>query len=321
MKRAVLPTLALLFVTAVAGCNGGPEVEWSPPAGYAGMVNPKGQTVILVIDRSLSMRTTDPGNFNIAGAQIAVSILEDEDNVGIVTFAAKAQVVAPTQSLKSHDVRAELRQKLEAIEMTGMATDFTQGLGMAKALLDPLKLVKERVSVVFLTDGSHSVFDTKEYIPELIDTIKAKGWKVFSIAFGGQIGKEDEKGLLQEMALKTKGAYFKIRRPRDLPGAFIQIFSQIKDFMTYKGKGDLVVQPMLKRLLFLMTKRRPSDSFRRILRDGQDLDLVAEKAFHYPEAPASGGRLSRFEIVSFSRHVPPQGFPHARVSAQPDHGG
>jgi Mg-chelatase subunit ChlD len=301
MKRALLPSLWLLLLAGTIGCNGGPEVTWDPPTDYAKRVNAQGQTVLLVIDRSLSMRSTDPGNFNIAGSQIAVSILDEKDNVGIVTFADAAEAVFPTRSLASHEIRTEVRQKLDSIKMNGMATDFTQGLGMAKALLGPLKLPKEKVSVVFLTDGSHSVLDTLEGVPPLIDEFAAAGWKIYSIAFGSKISKIGGKGLLQEMATKTKGAYFKIEKARDLPRAFVQIFSHIKDFMTYKGEGALRVQKLMKKLLFLMIKKRRSDRFGHVSRDGKVVDLAAEKVYHYPEGPATGSRVSRFEIISFQR--------------------
>ncbi len=301
IMRPILVFTAALLAACAAGCGGGPEVQWTPPDGYLKNVNQKGQTVILVIDRSLSMRTTDPGNFNIAGAQIAVSMLDDEDNVGVATFADAAEPLMPTRSLGDRKTRAEFSDKLDSIEMTGMATDFTMGLGLAKAFLDPLNLPKEKVSVVFLTDGSHTVLDTKDGIPVLMDEFAAKGWKIFTIAFGSQISSAESIKMLQDLAAKTQGAYFKIEEPRDLPGAFIQIFSHIKDFMTYKGKGDLVVQPLLKRLLYLMIKKKPADSFRSVLRDGKEVDLAAEKAYRYPETQPQEGKISRYEVISLSK--------------------
>ena len=87
-----LNSLAVVLLAAAilgAGCGGGPETTWDLPPDYGSTVNPDGQIVILVIDRSLSMTQKDPNNFNIAGAQIALSVMDDEDNAGVVTFAGQ----------------------------------------------------------------------------------------------------------------------------------------------------------------------------------------------------------------------------------------
>ncbi|MHC5080740.1 MAG: vWA domain-containing protein, partial [Planctomycetota bacterium] len=93
--------ISVFAAVLASGCNGGPEASWDLPDDYGTAVNPEGHIVVLVIDRSLSMTQKDPNNFNIAGAQIALSVMDDEDNAAVVAFAGGGDLVQPTQALVS----------------------------------------------------------------------------------------------------------------------------------------------------------------------------------------------------------------------------
>jgi len=301
--RPALGVLASLALFLASGCNGGPEAHWDLPADYGSRVNPEGHIIILVIDRSLSMTQKDPDNFNIAGAQIALSVMDDEDNAGVVTFAGEGNLLQPTRALESAQGRVEFRDKLESIDITGRRTDFAKGLGAAKALLEPLKgRTRKAVSVIFLTDGEHSVRETEGDISPLIDEFEKNNWKIYSIDLAAKTAKTD---LLRDMAQRTRGAYFKIENPEDLPRAFIEIFSDIKDFWRQGRRGDVLVEPLMKKLMYLLIRSREGGHFRGIYIDGKITPQETENLYHYPDL-ASGEARRRywFEIASFSRPVP-----------------
>ncbi|MHC4601036.1 MAG: VWA domain-containing protein [Planctomycetota bacterium] len=293
---------AVLLATAIlwAGCGGGPDTTWDLPPDYGNAVNPDGQIVILVIDRSLSMTQKDPNNFNIAGAQIALSVMDDEDNAGVVTFAGEGDFVQTTRPLESAQGRIEFRDKLESIKITGRRTDFSMGLGAAKALIEPLKGKGKAISVVFLTDGEHSVRDTADDIPPLIEEFAENEWKIFAIDLAARTAKTE---LLRDMAAKTRGAYFKIENPEDLPRAFIEIFSDIKDFWRYGSRGAVRVQPLMKKLIYLLIRGHQGGYFRGIHLDGKTIPLDAENLYHYPDV-RRGKRRYWFEIASISSPTP-----------------
>ncbi|MHC4780340.1 MAG: vWA domain-containing protein, partial [Planctomycetota bacterium] len=302
-SRSSLRSMGVVLALAAliwAGCNGGPEPTWDLPPDYGSEVNPDGHIVILVIDRSLSMTQRDPNNFNIAGAQIALSVMDDEDNAGVVTFAGKGDFVQATRPLKSAQGRIEFRDKLESIKITGRRTDFSMGLGAAKALLEPLKGKGKAISVVFLTDGEHSVDDTKDDIPPLIEEFAANDWKIYAIDLAARAAKTE---LLRDMASKTRGAYFKIENAEDLPRAFIEIFSDIKDFWRYGSEGAVRVQPLMKKLIYLLIRGRQGGNFKGILADGKTISLRADNLYHYPDV-RHGKRRYWFEIAAISNPTP-----------------
>ncbi|GEM_PF-3136532 len=289
----------ILLAALAAGCNGGPEAQVELPADYGARVNPDGQVVVLVIDRSLSMTQKDPHNFNIAGAQIALSVMDDEDNAAVATFAAEGDIVQATRALESAQGRIEFRDKLESIKITGKRTDFSKGLGAAKALLEPLKGKARAFTVVFLTDGEHSVPDTRDDIPPLIQAFAENEWKIFTIDLAARTAKTE---LLRDMASKTRGAYFKIEKAEDLPRAFIEIFSDIKDFWEYGSKGPVRVQPPMKKLMYLLIRGVAGGHFTGIRRNGDVVSLDAENLYHYPDRKtASRSRRYWFEIAALSK--------------------
>jgi plastocyanin len=290
--------ISVFAAVLASGCNGGPEASWDLPDDYGTAVNPEGHIVVLVIDRSLSMTQKDPNNFNIAGAQIALSVMDDEDNAAVVAFAGGGDLVQPTQALVSAQGRIAFRDKLESINITGKRTDFSKGLGAAKALLEPLKgKGGKAVTVVFLTDGEHSVPDTESEISPLIDEFAANEWKIFTIDLAAKTAKTD---LLRDMASKTRGAYFKIENPEDLPRAFIEIFSDIKDFWRYGSKGAVRVQPFMKKLMYLLIRGTRGGNFRGIYLNGKILPKEMDNLYHYPDLTQERKRRYWFEIASIS---------------------
>src|SRR5437764_10355035 len=117
---------ALVLLAASAGCAGRPLVE---------SVDPKGRSLVLLLDSSGSMSDTDPSRAAFTGAALACALAGQHDNVGVIAFNARARVVVPLRPNGLAPARESLRAALADVGRSG-STDFGIALEAAFAMLD-----------------------------------------------------------------------------------------------------------------------------------------------------------------------------------------
>ncbi len=178
--------------------------------------------VILVLDNSGSMRKNDPEFLLKRAVSKFVSDLGSDTRVGMIVFDEKVDYAVPLADL-GVDTRAALKGALEGIDYRGQ---FTNSPGAIERAIYELKSDgREDVArvIIFMTDGIVDTGDagadqekTKWMREELAADAADNDIRMFGIAFT----ENADFFLIQSLAKRTEGEYFRALTPADLAGVF-----------------------------------------------------------------------------------------------------
>jgi uncharacterized protein YegL len=148
----------------------------------APMTNRPVMLVALVLDVSGSMQG-DPITQVVHSAKRLAEILDDRDQLGIVTFSDGADVVAPLVQLGQG--RRDIIRKVGSIRTNGR-TNIAGGLAQA-ALLFPQRQMGERQLVVLMSDGAPNVGpSTPDELGSAARLLKARDIAISTLGFGAE---------------------------------------------------------------------------------------------------------------------------------------
>lgn len=232
-RRSLRYSLLLLFFVAFflnlwsEGLQAAPE--------QAGL-SQENIAVILLIDTSGSMRTTDPQRLRETAAHIFIDLLSPEDYLGLITFDHEANVVLPLQKVSSSTDK-ELFKKILSPQLEPRGdTDFTGALEAARDQFRQTEAGGARPVAVLLTDGepepdhrrSRDVFFMENYMQTLWETVGAfalDGCPIYTVGFGEEIDPE----VIQRISLDTKGEYYLLNEPAELLVSFFELLGSLKN--------------------------------------------------------------------------------------------
>jgi Ca-activated chloride channel family protein len=222
---------AALFVAALAAI----VVATARPAAPV-TVAAEGQTVILAIDVSGSMRATDVAPSRLAAAQSAArSFIQAQPSgvrIGIVAFSDVAWLVQPPTTSRE--------QAAGAVEVL----QPQEGTAIGSAILESLKVFpderpksggKAAGAVVLLTDGQNSAGPAPA---EAANAAAEQGVRVYTVGVGtsrGRIGDESgwsmrvgiDEQALKEIAAQTGGEYFYASSALELKEVYASLSSTL----------------------------------------------------------------------------------------------
>lgn len=189
-------------------------------------------SVILVVDNSGSMKSSDPQNLRCAAVQMFISLLDEEDAVGIVQFSTESrQVTDGMTSLEGN--RDELLHKVQPCIADGF-TDIKAALEDARQML--LVHVENAPSVVLLTDGEPEIPNPHVgYEQEVLDLARSLGMPIYAIALTSAA----DLNFLSRLTMGTGGYVIPANESTDLLDAYLQVLGTIKD-RTVIGDGYAV---------------------------------------------------------------------------------
>jgi len=105
--------------------------------------------LLILMDASGSMKTTDPRGFRKLAAQAVVTLLTPKDQVAIVEFDAEGRIRSDWHPASD---RAALWHAIQEVGQAGLFTDFRAGLEVALDLMKRAPTSARRV-ILLLTDG------------------------------------------------------------------------------------------------------------------------------------------------------------------------
>lgn len=218
-------------------------------------------TMVLVLDRSGSMRRTDPQALSLLAARFVADHLDEKDQLVLLPFSS--QVQEPTR-VDGWDraARGALQARLDALPPRG-DTDITGSLEAALKLATGS--TTGRPVVLLLTDGANdpppgaSRYQRPEsdyrsadartqarlraaeanrvLLEEIVPPVAAQPQPpILALGFG-----EHDKPLMQELAQRSSGAFFFARSSRELPGICDDVLRSLKD--VYKVRSQPVARP------------------------------------------------------------------------------
>ncbi len=233
-------SLVLIFFVAFSlilwggGPQAAPERVDSPQENIA---------VILLIDTSGSMRTTDPQRLRETAAHIFIDLLSPEDYLGLITFDHEANVVLPLQKVGSSAHKELFKERLSPrLEPRGN-TDFTRALEVALEQFRQTETGGVHPVAVLLTDGepepsprhSGEAFFMESYMQTLWETVGSfalEGCPLYTVGFGNEIDPE----IIQRISLDTKGEYYLLNEPAELLVSFFELLGNLKNRRGFLGE-------------------------------------------------------------------------------------
>ena len=154
--------------------------------------------VVLLVDRSGSMKASDPENLRMLAAEFFVCLARPGDRIGVVGFDDRLDPVEPLRLLVSQVDKDALVSTIE--ECTARRyTDISQALreGFDQLSQSPSSNPK---GVILLTDGRHTT-GPYEYEAALY---RDRGWKIHAVGWGGDVDID----FLRDISSLTGGQYF-----------------------------------------------------------------------------------------------------------------
>lgn len=186
--------------------------------------------VVLLLDNSASMLTSDPNNLRLEAVRGFMALLQADDRLAVLAFGDRVKRISDFVAM---DAQARLRLEARVLpEMTPSAayTDLHAPLEQALQLLQGRRAGALPMVVLF-TDGRMDMGDAKtdqrliqELTGDLLPRYRDNGARIYSMAFSDG----SDKGLMDSLALNTGGFSHNPKRPEDVWRAFGNLFENIK---------------------------------------------------------------------------------------------
>ncbi|MCS3903656.1 uncharacterized protein YegL [Methylohalomonas lacus] len=232
-RRALVCMLALLAVPA--WITAGADTQ-APPA----------RDVVLVLDNSGSMRDNDPQSLVPATVQQFVAELDADDRVALLVFDQDVELVQDFVRIEAG--REQLLTALPAIDYSGQYTDSPAAIERALYMLKNQGRADARRLIVFMTDG---IVDTGDVARDaasrdwLLDDLAADAARadirIFAVAFTNDADFQ----LIQSLASKTEGDYFRALTAADLGAVFKRINDSLAAAPAAEAQPAPAPEPMI----------------------------------------------------------------------------
>ena len=185
--------------------------------------------MMIVVDRSLSMRRTDPDHFASDAVQLALATIRTQKDFAIVGFAEKSKLLIPWSSVESHYDRDRIRDQFipdRKLPYERGGTFYSTSLEKAYLELDKIN-APAGSRVLFFTDGNPS--DESKDIEAVGTRYANREWIIDGLVLIREGDISDE---LRNLTIATGGAYTEINNPENLVERFNTLTIQENDYFT-----------------------------------------------------------------------------------------
>jgi hypothetical protein len=238
-----------------------------------------GVDAVLVMDSSGSMAKNDPGKLRVPAARMFMSLLGDEDRIGLISFSDNGYPVLHLTT-PTKDTNARILASADKVSSKGVYTNLYAALSKGIDMLVKEGKQGQEKMLVLMSDGKMDVGNsdedwalTQKLQGELLQVARDKGIKVYTIAFTEASDIE----LLKQVA-KESDALFKLARSdQDLHDVFSVIFESAKDPDMLPIEGDgFMVDDSIEEVTIVASKER--EDVRIYLQSPDGRKLGAENA-------------------------------------------
>lgn len=243
-------------------------------------------TVILLVDNSGSMKTSDPSGLRFTGARLFASLLDPGDSLGLILFSTESTVL--TDRMIELNTRDQVVGLLEGLNMRSPSgyTDIKSAFENAKSLLETEKHHAEKVVIVLLTDGKPEIQNPyPQYEHETLELARSMNIPVMAIALTSAA----QTPFLNRLAAVTNGKVNSANDASDILDAYLKILGQVKDRTVIGGeqfttRSILEIEPALAPYILSATfiGAKPEDTSIHLLDpDGNEIsgEQIADPRF------------------------------------------
>jgi hypothetical protein len=232
--------------------------------------------LLLLIDSSGSLKTTDPEEIRKLAAQSIIPLLSKEDKVAVMEFDSEARILS---LWKSSEEKQEIFEAINKVSNEGKFTDFIEGLENAFSLFQNVPKESRRI-ILLLSDGIFEPnLSSEKYAPyhlqysnvirgkkgeekkkiekeyhekilpvanriietEILPKLKKENIEIFTIAFSQQADKEFLRYLSEETKMISNEIHnFYAEKPTDLVETFVKFLSYWENLLIlYQDSGEI----------------------------------------------------------------------------------
>lgn len=220
--------------------------------------------VVLVLDRSVSMHSNDPGRDSIEGAKLFSTLLGSDDRLALMTFARDARRLLPLRPLSDDKTLDRVSSLIRQVQMDGIETNFEAALRAAyqEHASQPPDRAAKRILVLF-SDGQMNLGGNEAtnaaraaILEDLLPRFQAAGIGIHGVAFSPYADLD----LLRILSESTGGLAIRADTPEDIYAAFVDLFEQADQPLTVPVVDGEVKVDTNVQTLKLLVKRESSDS-------------------------------------------------------------
>ncbi|MEW5820616.1 MAG: vWA domain-containing protein [Cyanobacteriota bacterium] len=261
MKKLNIKVLFILIVILISLCQFINAIEDN---------NNSNISVILGIDSSGSMKTTDPEYLRKESAKLFIDLLTTGDEIGIIEFSSKINLLSPLKQIKSTKDIIDVKKTLDKLQSGG---DTRIDLASEEVLKEFKSSKAPNKVFVLLTDGALDVDGSpvsqksRKALNKLLNVtlkqMKDENITVFPISLSDKSADLESQKLQNELMTKfaeeTKGQYTVAQNATELHKSFVNIINQITDPPEIKplvknGYYEFKVDSSVKRINILIYK-------------------------------------------------------------------
>ncbi|MDI6801977.1 MAG: vWA domain-containing protein [Thermodesulfovibrionales bacterium] len=219
-----------------------------------------GSAILILMDSSGSMKKTDPQNYRKPAARLFVSLLRENNRVGIVSFGDSAKELIPlTQNSRTN--QNKIFNVISRVSSNEFSTNITDAV---KKGFDILRSSPEKNRILLLmSDGKLALGSEEkddealEELTNLLPELREAGIRLYSIAFTDM----SDAALLENMAKETGGFFRLAREDKDLHVIFASIFEKLKSPDTIPLEGDVFnIDRDINEVILIITKKNGATS-------------------------------------------------------------
>jgi len=196
--------------------------------------------IVFVLDNSGSMRNNDPNFITKEVVTNFLGGLGEKSHLGMVVFDETANLIVPLTSLDNAEVRTRFLESLDVINFKGKFTNSPAGIERAIYELKTNGRQDTKKIIIFLTDGivdtgnKSQDLEKENWLKEdLTRESKNAGIRIFGIAFTDNA----DFRLIQTLAVRTDGEYFRVFEVADLQ----EVFTKIKRIIAEPSAHETLV--------------------------------------------------------------------------------
>jgi len=196
--------------------------------------------IVFVLDNSGSMRNNDPNFITKEVVTNFLAGLGEKSRLGMVIFDETANLAEPLTLLDDAEVRARFLESLDVIDFKGKFTNSPAGIERAIYELKTNGRQDTKKIIIFLTDGivdtgnKSQDLEKENWLKEdLTRESKNAGIRIFGIAFTDNA----DFRLIQTLAIRTDGEYFRVFEVADLQ----EVFTKIKRIIAEPSAQEALV--------------------------------------------------------------------------------
>lgn len=197
------------------------------PVGLADDNQQHGMDVVLVMDSSGSMKSTDPKDLRKPAAKMLISLLGKNDRASVVSFSDQGYPVSYLRPTKQAAEQAQLFTAIDKISSRGAYTNIHGALLAAKRVLDKDTSPAKRRLVILMSDGRMDLGDdeksaqrSQQIFDDILPLFKQENIELQTIAFSDA----SDKVLLASLAKEAQGQFYVANTDKELHQTFSQIF-------------------------------------------------------------------------------------------------